>query len=286
MKFKIAVAQIVGSEVPSAQNIRANAQAIRDKMGQAHKSGARLVQFHEGSLSSYPSKRFMSSTGEEVIGEADWSKVAWDVLHKEIEAIRTLARELKIWVVLGSVHRTAEDTRPFNSLYVISDKGVVSSRYDKRLISHTEVSYLYKPGYEPVTFEIDGWKFGCAVCIEINFPEVFMEYEALDVDCVLFSTYSEDTMFGVEAQGHAAGNSYWISYSTPTQGAKAVGAGVIAPNGEWIDQANSDDAQTVIVTLDSDDPRAEVAVKYRRPWRKAAREGGIYRRVTGGVNNV
>jgi len=277
MSFRIAIAQITGSENPSAENIRANAQAIRKQMHAASKAGVRLIQFHEGAFSSYPSKRLMSSTGPDTLGEADWSKVAWDVLEEELLSVRSLAKELKLWLVVGSVHRFSGKHRPYNSLYIISDNGEIVERYDKRLISNTEVSYMYTPGKKPVTFTIDGWTFGCVICIEINYPELFMQYEQLNVDCVLFSTYSEDPMFGIEAQGHAASNSYWVTFSPPVQGAKAVPAGVIAPNGQWIDQAKNDKPQIVVVDLDPTSVEAEEAIKYRRPWRRVARDGAIYR---------
>jgi predicted amidohydrolase len=276
--IRIAVAQIPGSENPSARDITSNARVIRKQMRAARAAGTRLIQFHEGALSSYPAKGLMSSTGPDDLGEADWSKVAWDVLEKELKSICRLAHKLEIWVVLGSVHRFSEDQRPYNSMYVISDRGDVIGRYDKRLISNTEISYMYTPGQRPLTFTVDGWTFGCAICIEINYPELFLEYEQLDVDCVLFSTYSEDPMFGVLAQGHAASNSYWMTFSPPTQGAKAVVAGVIAPNGTWLQQAVDELPQSVIVDLDPSAPEAEVAVKYRRPWRRIAREGSIYRK--------
>lgn len=274
--FRIAVAQIKGSENPGASNISVNAQAIREEMRAAHKAGARLVQFHEGALSGYPSKKLMSSTGPEQLGESDWSKVAWDVLKKELDGICVLAGELKLWVVLGSVHRFSKQQRPYNSLYVISDAGKVTARYDKRLISHTEISYMYKPGKKPLTFTIDGWKFGCVICIEINYPELFMEYERLGVDCVLFSTYSEEPMFGIEAQGHAASNSYWVTLSPPAQGSAATPAGLVAPNGTWIGKAPNDEPQIVVVNLDPRAPEAEEAVKYRRQWRRVARDGKVY----------
>src|SRR5687768_8106062 len=104
-QIRIAVAQILGSETPSAQDIRTNANAIREHMLIANKASVRLLQFHEGALSSYPSKQYMSSTGPNELGESDWSKVAWDVLEEELASIRKLAHELKLWVVLGSVHR-------------------------------------------------------------------------------------------------------------------------------------------------------------------------------------
>jgi predicted amidohydrolase len=274
--FRIAIAQIKGSENPNATNIKANSKAIQEQMRAASSSGARLIQFHEGALSGYPSKQLMSSTGHVAIGEADWSKVAWDVLDEELTHITSLAKELNIWVTVGSIHRISSDRRPYNSLYIISDSGEIVDRYDKLLISNSEISYLYTPGQRAKTFVVDGWKFGCAICIEINFPELFMEYEKLGVDCVLFSTYSEDLMFGIEAQGHAASNSYWITFSPPLQGAVAVPAGVVAPNGTWIKHTIKRTPHLVVVDLDPTVPGVEEAIKYRRPWRKVARSGEIY----------
>ncbi len=48
-------------------------------------------------------------------------------------------------------------------------------------------------------------------------PELFAEYEKLDVDCVLFSTSGTSGNTAVQAQGHAAVNSYWVSLSVPTE---------------------------------------------------------------------
>ena len=100
-----------------------------------------------------------------------------------------LAAELEIWVALGSAHPLTQPRLPHNSVYVISDAGQLVNRYDKRRLSHTEVTRFYTAGSEPVVFDVDGYRFGIAVCVEINFPELFIEYGALGVDCLLFSSY-------------------------------------------------------------------------------------------------
>jgi predicted amidohydrolase len=71
---------------------------------------------------------------------------------------------------------------------VISDAGKLVDRYDKRKCSHTEVTRYYTPGFEPVVFEVDGFRFGMAICIEINLY-LFAEYDRLGVDCLLVSAY-------------------------------------------------------------------------------------------------
>lgn len=59
-------------------------------------------------------------------------------------------------------------------------------------------------------FEVDGSRLGCALCIEIHFPKLFLEYGKLGVDGVLYSAYAEDPIFAVEAQAHAAMNNVWL----------------------------------------------------------------------------
>ncbi|QDP98968.1 carbon-nitrogen hydrolase family protein [Microlunatus elymi] len=247
-------------------------------MREAERHGARMIQFAEGALSSYPDKRLMSSTAD--LGPADWSKADWPVLEEELSRTAALAGHLRLWTVLGSVHRSTRlvrpdgERRPYNSLYVISDTGRLVHRYDKRLISHSELSYLYAPGIDPLVFEVDGWRFGTALCIEINFAEVFAEYERLDVDCVLFSSFSEDPMFGVLARGHAAANSNWMTFSVPAQCSAAVPSGVVGPDGRWIAQGPTDGTESlVVVDLDpADSEPIDIAVRHRRPWRRLVRQ--------------
>jgi predicted amidohydrolase len=136
-------------------------------------------------------------------------------------------------------------------MYVISDQGELVTRYDERLLSNTKLSFMYTPGSGPVTFEVDGLRLGCAMGIEVHFPEVFAEYERLDVDGVLFSTTGPGqasggaAAFATEAQAHAAANSLWVSFAISAQHSPDAPAGTIAPD--------------------------DIAVTKARPWRRLAR---------------
>ncbi|MDQ0910064.1 putative amidohydrolase [Streptomyces canus] len=57
-------------------------------------------------------------------------------------------------MAFGAPHPLTRPHRPHNSLYVVSDTGKLVGRYDKRYLSHTEVSYLYTPGTAPLVFEV------------------------------------------------------------------------------------------------------------------------------------
>ena len=116
------------------------------------------------------------------------------------------------------------------------------------------------------------------MCIEVQFPEVFSEYEQLGADGVLFSTYSDDPMHWTQAQGHAASNNIWVSVSTPAQCAETMQGGLIAPNGHALSRCSDNtDPNFCLVELNKKSPNLQVALTKARPWRRKARLGDIYK---------
>jgi predicted amidohydrolase len=269
--LRLAVAQTVVRQDPrDSAELRESGREIRRLMRAAREAGARLVHFPEGAT-CFPDKRILSSTGPDDIGPADWDRFDWATLREELAETAALAEKLQLWTAFGSVHRLTPPHRPHNSLYVISDKGNIATRYDERMLSNTKVLHMYTPGSAPVTFEVDGVRFGLTLGIEVHFPELFLEYEKLDVDCVLVSTAGpaepvHNGTFGTEAQAHAATNSYWVSYSVA---AASSPSGIINPDGDWVARASeSEIAELVVVDL-------EDSKNLARPWRRKAR-AGIY----------
>ncbi|MCX4744349.1 carbon-nitrogen hydrolase family protein [Kitasatospora sp. NBC_01287] len=272
---RFAVAQTPVREDPrDGDALRESGRQVRALMREASAEGARIVHFPEGAICA-PHKLVLSVDGPDAVGPADWERCRWPVLQGELAAIAELAGELRLWTVIASAHRLTGPNRPHNSLYVVSDRGEVVTRYDERLLSSTKVSYLYSPGTSPVVFDVDGVRFGCLLGTEVHYPELFAEYERLDVDCVLFSTTGvAPGNAAVQARGHAAANSYWVSFSVPTQHAATAPSGVAAPNGEWIARCRADGSPSVaVVDLDDGSEAAADAVAYARPWRRESRAG-------------
>lgn len=259
--IKIAVAQ---SRI--SPDVRENGREVRRLMQEAHSAGSAIVHFPEAAASGC-SKAHIK----------DWGRLDWASLVGELQATADLARELGLWVVVGCGHRLTPPHRPHNSLYIISDRGEVATRYDKRFLSHTEINNWHTPGREPCVFEVGGWRFGCVLCIEVHFPELFREYAELGVDCVLFSAYADDSIFGIQARGYAASHSYWVSVSAPTQLSHGLPSQLIAPTGEVQAVARPLESGVVVDLLDEGCPRWDVALHRAKPWRARAREGSIYR---------
>jgi predicted amidohydrolase len=89
---------------------------------------------------------------------------------------------------------------------------------DKRFLSNTELGGWYTPGTTPTVFGIEGYRFGCAICIEVQFAELFAEYERLGVDAVLFA-HGIPPPSQIALQAHAALNCVWVGAATPAQAA-------------------------------------------------------------------
>lgn len=257
--------RVATTQPEATADVRANGAKARDLMRQAAADGARLIQFPEGFLSGY---------AKELI--ADWGDVDWVAVRDELQAVARLAAELRMWVVLGSAHPLTSPHRPHNSLYVISDQGQLVNRYDKRFCSNTEITRFYSPGFAPIVFDVDGYRFGCAICIEVNFPSLFVEYDDLGVDCLLLSAWPVDSIFFVKARAHAAIHNYWLSLSVPAQSAALMPSAIIGPDGSEMATIRAPEELTV-VTLDRGAPQFHIAVNLARPWRAEANHGDIYR---------
>ncbi|WP_329004914.1 carbon-nitrogen hydrolase family protein [Kribbella sp. NBC_00709] len=269
--LRIAAAQSTVYEDPTDPALlRESGTEIRRLMREAAAAGARLVHFTEGAI-CFPSKRILSSLGPDEVGPSDWTKADWKVLEDELDQIIALSRELRIWTVIPAVH-PLPDARPHNSMYVVSDQGKLVARYDERMLSATKVAWMYTPGSRPVTVEVDGYRFGLVLGLDVLFPEVFTEYDRLGVDGVLVSYCSNGVgsngHIGIQTRGIAAINTSWISLAVPANPGAGLDAGVINPHGEWVAQGPSDSTPAVAV---ADVLRADLS-ETGRSFRQRTRE--------------
>jgi predicted amidohydrolase len=263
----VAVAQVpLALDPGDVTQIEASGAAVRALMRQARTLGAGLVHFPEGALTS-PHKRVMSSTGPDDIGPAGWDRADWAALAQQLEQATVLAGELGIWAVVGGIDRPGGDGRPVNCLFVISDRGQLIGRYDERMLSRTKATFMYAPGTAPLVFTARGLRFGCALGMETHYAELFSAYEELGVDGVLFSTHGHPEtpgVFAVEAAGHAAANSFWVSYAGPAQDGHPP-AGLLTPEGSWAARCTTSGTELAVADVVAD------PVSPAREWRRAAR---------------
>jgi hypothetical protein len=137
-------------QFPVGANIAENAKYIQAFMHQAAGQGAHLLHTSEGALSGYGGSDVASFAKE---------KYDWDTLRKEVAGLRALAKELSIYLVLGSAHFLDDDTKPTNCLYLISPEGAIRDRYDKSFLTKRDQEY-YSAGNRRVACDIRGVRIG------------------------------------------------------------------------------------------------------------------------------
>lgn len=243
-----------------------NAAGICDLIWDAAVSGADCVHFPEAALSGYVKSEIKS-----------WSDVDWEALDASLNTVRACCAETGTWAFVGCNHRHPDLSRPLNSLHIIDGRGRAVARYDKRFCSNAEITDWYAAGSKPVTVDIKGIRLGFLICIEVQFPELFMEYERLGVDCVCLSSGPGMEMFRTQCQAHAASNCYWLSYSVPDNAGDKQTSCFIGPDGEVVGLCDRGSSGLVVGEIDPSDAKWDIPVNKARPWRRRARLGEIYR---------
>jgi predicted amidohydrolase len=241
------------------RDIFANGRHISSLLDGVAARGASLALFPEGALSGYCKTQVR-----------DWSDFDWAALAEQQAALSAQAARLGIIAVIGAA-RPVANRRPHNSLFVLP----AGPRYDKRYLSHSEITGWYTPGLEPVAFQAEGFGFGLTICIEMQFPELFAEYERLGVDCVLHATYGLGSMGDVILRAHAATNCLWVAVATPANADQPT-SGIIAPDGNWLARCGRG-IDMAVAELDRSSPDLDIALNKARPWRRLTRQGIIYR---------
>lgn len=217
---------VAACQFPVSANISENYNWIKNQIIESKLKGADLVQFPECALSGYPEVDLKTLDG-----------FNWNLLYEKTDSILNLAKQLKIGVILGSIHRLSEGVKPHNSLYVINSGGEIIDRYDKRFCTSGDLKH-FSPGDHFVNFELNGVNCGLLICYDIRFPELYREYRKLGTDLIFHSFYNARQKTGsihpvimpITSQARAATNYFYISL-TNSSARESWPCHFITPNG-------------------------------------------------------
>ncbi len=232
-------------QFPVSGSIKENSAWIRKQMMEAKMRRADVVHFSEVAFSGYAG-----------IDRPDMKSYDWAEHDAELSSILRLARELELWVVLGSAHRLTGDHLPHNSLYVINPNGEIVDRYDKRFCTGGDLRH-YSPGDHFVTFEINNVKCGLLICYDIRFPELYREYSKRDAKLIFHSFHNARQKPGSihpkimppTAQARAATNGVFISVNNSS--AKHSWASLfVTPDGMITQRLATDEPGVMVNTAD------------------------------------
>lgn len=200
-KLKIAACQF-----PVSGKIPENSSYIKGFIREAALNGCDIIQFPEQALSGYPPVDILS-----------FQDYNWDLLRAETKSIMALAKELNIWVVLGSSHFISENEKPLNCLYIISNQGKIVDRYDKSMLTEGDLKF-FTPGNHIVVMDIKGYRLGFLICYDSCFPEMYNVYRHENVKIMIHSFYNAhhsgrsilDDVIPAEIRVRASDNLMWV----------------------------------------------------------------------------
>ncbi len=220
-KLRVATCQF-----PVSGNPAENKKFISDFMQQASRVGAHLLHTSEACLSGY--------AGVDV---PSFEKYDWDALRKETAKLRQVARELKMWLVLGSAHFLDQNTKPTNCLYLIDPEGRIADRYDKCFCTAGDQKF-YSAGNRLVTHDIRGVRIGLAICYDICWPQLYIGYREKGATVMIHSFHNArskgknclDTLNIYQVPTRCADNRMWAVCNNSSQPYSHWGSFIARPD--------------------------------------------------------
>jgi predicted amidohydrolase len=237
------------------KSVKRNSWQIQKFLQRARRAKADIVHFPECALSGYVGTDFPNFDGYD-----------WDLLREETQKVVSLAGKLGLWVVLGSTHKLmpdkgirgqAEPNKPYNSLYLISPKGKIVNRYDKRFCTPGDLRRL-TPGDRFVNFTVNGVKCSLLICFDARFPELYRELYKQGVNCVLQSFYNarqrgpsvHTHIMRQTMQCRAAENYFWVSMANSSGYYAPYPSCFIQPDGVIVQQLKANRPGMMVNTVD------------------------------------
>ncbi|NQU51277.1 MAG: carbon-nitrogen hydrolase family protein [Bacteroidetes bacterium] len=249
---------VAACQFPVLAKIEENYNWIKNQIIEAKLKKSDIVQFAECALSGYPGSDLKTLENFD-----------WNMLYEKTDSILSLAKQLKIWVVLGSIHRLSEGIKPHNSLYVINSEGEIVDRYDKRFCTSGDLNH-FSPGNHFVNFQLNGVKCGLLICYDVRFPELYREYKKLDTDLIFHSFYNAHQKKGsihpvimpITSQARAATNYFYISL-TNSSAQESWPCHFITPNGLIQNKLPENEPGILLSKVDLSEKFYDASSKYR-----------------------
>ena len=110
--------------------------------------------------------------------------------HPVLPAMQALARELSIWLLVGSIGVTGSDGRIHNRSFMIAPDGSVAARYDKIHLFDVDLgegrvyreSGTITPGTKAVISPCVEGSIGLSICYDLRFAALYRTYAQAGAD--------------------------------------------------------------------------------------------------------
>ena len=164
VSFKAACVQLRSSG-DEAENIRDATALVREAAGR----GARFI--------ATPENTNIMAQGNRAKLDATFDEAN----DPSLPAFSALAKELKVWLLIGSLHIKVSDTKTANRSFLFGPDGTVRARYDKIHLFDSTVaagesyreSSQVEGGQTCVLADTEFGPIGITVCYDLRFPQLY-----------------------------------------------------------------------------------------------------------------
>jgi deaminated glutathione amidase len=210
-----------------------------------------------------------------------------------VEGVRALARELKVWVLIGSalvahsLNKDGGSDKAANRAVLIDGQGDIVSTYDKLHMFDVDLpngdryreSALYQPGDEVRLVKTPWGKLGLTICYDMRFPQLYRALAKAGAEVIAvpaaFTRPTGEAHWEVLLRARAIENGVFI-LAAAQGGIHEDGRGtwghsiVIDPWGRILAEAQGDEPGVILADLDLDDVAATrqaiPSLKNERPF--------------------
>lgn len=186
-----------------------------------------------------------------------------------VQGLIGLARELKIWLLIGSALVADTDGQAVNRALLVSPRGEVTASYDKMHMFDVDLptgetareSAAYRPGTKAVVADLPWARLGLTICYDMRFPYLYRALAKAGAQILVapaaFTRPTGEAHWEILLRARAIETGSFVL--APAQGGRHEdGRGTwghsiaIAPWGEVIAQSNDDEPGVIMATLDLD----------------------------------
>ena len=167
-------------QLRSGRTVASNLDKAEALVRRAAKGGAQYVQTPENTGIMELKPELVLAAAE---SEGKSAPLAW---------ARALARELGIWLHIGSIAIKLDPSRVANRSYLLDPKGSVTARYDKLHMFDVDLaggesyreSQYFRPGAKAVLADLPFGRFGLSICYDLRFASLYRALAAAGAEII------------------------------------------------------------------------------------------------------
>jgi deaminated glutathione amidase len=261
-------------QLRSGRAVAPNLDKAEALIRRAAKGGAQYVQTPENTGIMELKPELVLAAAE---SEGKSALLAW---------AKALARDLGIWLHVGSIAIKLDQTRVANRSYLIDPKGRVAARYDKLHMFDVDLaggesyreSQYFRPGAKAVLADLPFGRLGLSICYDLRFPSLYRALAAAGAELIAipaaFTKQTGEAHWHVLTRARAIETGAFVLAATQgglhENGRSTFGHSIIvSPWGEILAEAGEEPG-VIFADLDlaaSEEARARIpAIKHGREF--------------------